>query len=443
MNLSLARALRMAPADCVALIGAGGKTTALFKLARELTPAALVTATTHLGVWQSGLADRHIPSEAASLDEINEGFQGVLLVTGKSEGDRAKPVSEGLLNWLDHYRKARSLPLLVEADGSRMKPLKAWAEHEPPIPGFADLVVQVAGMSGVGKPLTEEHVHRAERFAELGGLKVGDRVSAQALARVLIHSDGGLKNIPATARRVVLLNQADTPELQSAAQAMTCDLLTAYQAVLVASLTSGAIHAIHEPMAGVVLAAGESKRFGRPKQLLDWKGQPFVRVVAQTALRAGLSPVIVVTGANAEQVEAAVEDLNVTVIRNTEWADGQGSSIRAGVLALTQPASREGGAVFLLADQPQVTTTVIQALMEKHAQGLHPVVAPMVLDRRGNPVLFDRVTFPDLLQIEGDTGGRAIFHKHVVEYLPWHDDSLLLDVDTPEQYQRLISNGDV
>ena len=99
-----------------------------------------------------------------------------------------------------------------------------------------------------------------------------------------------------------------------------------------------------------------------------------------------------------------------------------------------------GGAIFLLADQPQITPSVIRALVEKHAEGLYPIVAPMVLDRRANPVLFDRATFSDLTTLEGDVGGRAIFHKYRVEYLPWHDDSLLLDVDTPEHYQRLISS---
>jgi len=64
----------------------------------------------------------------------------------------------------------------------------------------------------------------------------------------------------------------------------------------------------------------------------------------------------------------------------------------------------------------------------------------MVLDQRANPVLFDRMAFTDLLGIEGDVGGRAIFHKHRVEYLPWHDDRMSLDVDTPEQYQRLITD---
>ena len=96
---------------------------------------------------------------------------------------------------------------------------------------------------------------------------------------------------------------------------------------------------MHEPIAGIVLGAGEFTRFGQPKQLLDWHGQPFVHAVAQNALDAGLSPVLVVTGANAEQVGAAIMDLDVKVVRNDEWKSGQGSSIKAGVLSLIQPPS--------------------------------------------------------------------------------------------------------
>jgi molybdenum cofactor cytidylyltransferase len=99
-----------------------------------------------------------------------------------------------------------------------------------------------------------------------------------------------------------------------------------------------------------------------------------------------------------------------------------------------------GACIFLLVDQPQVTASILQALMEKHAQGLYSIIAPMVMDRRANPVLFDSRTFPNLLTLEGDVGGRAIFHLHRVEYLPWHDDRLLLDVDTPEQYKKLAED---
>jgi molybdenum cofactor cytidylyltransferase len=214
-----------------------------------------------------------------------------------------------------------------------------------------------------------------------------------------------------------------------------------YDSVIISSLEQEKIFAVHEVVAGIILAAGESKRFGEPKQLLDWKGQPFVRAVAKTALEAGLSPVVVVTGANAASVESAVKDLNITVINNEDWKSGQGSSIKAGINAFNSNShSKPGGVIFLLADQPQVTTSILRALIEKHAEGLYPVVAPMVMDQRANPVLFDRATFADLMALEGDVGGRAIFHKHRVEYLPWHDDRLLLDVDTPEMYHRLISD---
>ena len=327
---------------------------------------------------------------------------------------------------------------MIEADGSRQKPLKAWGEHEPPIPAFVNQVVNVVGLTGLGNPLNNESVHRPEIFSKLSGLQVGEIITPDALTKVLTHNLGGLKNIPPAARKTILLNQADTPELQSIARGMAGSLLSSFDSVIVASLVQERVFAVHEPVAGVVLAAGASTRFGKPKQLLDWKGQPFVRAVAMKALEAGLSPVLVVTGANSELVEAAVKDLNVVIVKNDEWESGQASSIKAGIRSLSPVGV--GGAIFLLTDQPQITTSIIRALVEKHADGLYPVVAPMVIDARANPVLFDQVTFADLLGIEGDVGGRAIFHKHRVEYLPWHDDRMLLDVDTPEHYQRLISD---
>jgi molybdenum cofactor cytidylyltransferase len=308
------------------------------------------------------------------------------------------------------------------------------------------MVVQVVGLTGLGKMLDDENVHRPEIFSRLSGLPLGQPVTTDSLVRVLTHVEGGLKNIPADAHRIVLLNQADTPELQSAARGLAQALTPAYHSVVISSLEREKIYAVHEPAAGIILAAGGSTRFGQPKQLLDWKGQPFVRAVARTALEAGLAPVVVITGANAEQVGSSVKDLNVTVIRYGAWESGQGSSIKAGIGSLTPTPSPKmgegkiGAAIFLLVDQPQVTTSILRALVQKHAEGLYPIVAPMVMDQRANPVLFDRITFPDLLLLEGDVGGRAIFHKHRVEYLPWHDDRLLLDVDTPEMYRRLISD---
>jgi molybdenum cofactor cytidylyltransferase len=462
MSIPLAKALRTHSSACVAFVGAGGKTSALFQLARQLPAPVIVTATSHLGVWQIPFADQHILTDTpAALEEIEHGLQGVILVTGSIDEDRTRPINDQLLDWLHQFCGYHAIPLLIEADGARQKPLKAWSEHEPPIPSFVEQVLQVVGLSGLGRLLDGGSVHRPELFSKLSGLQGGEPVTTEALIRVLEHPEGGLKNIPVAARRVALLNQADTPELQSVAHGMAQHLLSSYHSVVISNLKEEKIFAVHEPIAGIVLAAGESTRFGQPKQLLDWHGQPFVRAVAQNALDAGLSPVIVVTGANAGQVGAAVMDLDVKVVRNEDWKSGQGSSIRVGVLSLIKPLPSlpeirrqislddnknshvgfgGGGAIFLLADQPQIPASVIRALVEKHAEGLYPIVAPMVLDRRANPVLFDRATFSDLTTLEGDVGGRAIFHKHRVEYLPWHDDNLLLDVDTPEHYQRLMSS---
>ena len=440
MILSLAQALRVDSSPCIAFIGAGGKTTAMFQLARELPGPVIVTATSHLGTWQTELADTHLIAETpASLEELAHRWKGVILVTGEIDGERTKPIHNEMLNWLQQFCGYHSIPLLIEADGSRQKPLKAWAEHEPPIPSFVESVVQVVGLTGLGKPLLDEYVHRAGIFSKLSGTNTGERITRDSLVRVLTHPQGGLKNIPVTARKIVLLNQADTHELQSLAQGLAQSLLASYDSAIIASLQQARVFAVKESMAGIILAAGESSRYGQPKQLLDWKGDPFIRAVAKTALQAGLAPVVVVTGANAEQVEHAVRDLNVITIKNDQWTSGQASSIKAGVRSIIS-TSRAGGAIFLLTDQPQLTTSVLRALVEKHAEGLYPVVAPMVMDRRANPVLFDRATFADLLTLEGDVGGRAIFHKHRVEYLPWHDDRLLLDVDTPEMYQRLLSD---
>jgi molybdenum cofactor cytidylyltransferase len=416
--------------------GSGGKTAAMFQAARSWMKeggqnAVFLTATTHLGKWQIPLADHHI---VVGGGEIRIPDEGAILFTGEIEGDRVIPVDENILKWIHTVSKQKNIPLLIEADGSRQKPLKAPAGHEPPIPGFAEVVVHVSGLSALGKPLHEGRVHRAEIFSRLTGLAMGDILTAQALVKYLTHPHGALKNIPQNSKRIALLNQAEIPEVLSAAGGIARNLLNDFDSVIAGSLQQGNLHLI-EQTSGIVLAAGTSSRYGQPKQLLDWNGKPFVRHVTETALRSGLEPVVVVSGFRHTDVESHLLDLPVKIIHNPDYAQGQATSIQAGLSALPKNA---GSAIFMLADQPQIPVEVIRALIESHANERQSILAPLVLEeRRANPVLFDRVAFPDLMQLQGDIGGRGIFDKHPVSYLPWHDDILLFDVDKPEDYERL------
>jgi len=443
--------IRVSDSSVIGFVGAGGKTTAMFRAAQELAQA-LVTTTTHLGTWQASMANVQFawePDEPMPDMESALGA-GIVLVTGllDEETKRFRGLTPPQLERLRQLAGYHDLPLFIEADGSRQKPFKAPAEHEPVIPEFTQTVVVVAGLSGLGKPLTEENVHRAQRFAELSKSKMDEPVTAEKLIEVLTHPDGGLKNIPAGARRVALLNQADTPILQAQAHNIAQALLPAYDSIVITTLNSPLgplpepVIAVKENIAGIILAGGKSSRFGEAKQLLDYHRRPFVRVVAETALKAGLSPVILVSGANSEKVEAAVRGLPIKIVHNPDWESGQSTSIRAGITEVKLPNSRQvGGAIFLLADQPQVSVEVLRALVERHSLDLPAALAPYVFDQRANPVLFDRITFNDLLTLQGDTGGRAIFSKFSPRYLNWYDKRLLLDVDTPEDYQKLM-NGE-
>ena len=189
----------------------------------------------------------------------------------------------------------------------------------------------------------------------------------------------------------------------------------------------------------VVLAGGQSKRFGAPKQLLPWKESTLLEHVVDVALASGAEPVIVVLGHQADACRTALGDRPVQVVVNPDWAQGQSTSVRRGLAALPANVS---GALFPLVDQPGITPDIINALIERHQATLAPVVWPEYRGRRGNPVLFDRDAFPQLMRLTGDTGGRPVLQAYAghAERVPVPDAGILFDIDTPDDYARAGTN---
>lgn len=189
-------------------------------------------------------------------------------------------------------------------------------------------------------------------------------------------------------------------------------------------------------VAGIILAAGAASRFGSPKILTRWGEFTFLRHIAEQALTADLDPVIVVLGAVIKSAKAALADLPVRIVINRRWHHGQSGSIKVGLRALNPRTP----VIFLLADQPQVTQTLMRSLVEESQKTNAAIIAPLVRGQRGNPVLFSPTTFEALNRIEGDQGGRAIFSQFAIHWLEWHDESVLVDIDTVDDLKHLGEN---
>ncbi len=450
--IKLVDAIRLDNKTRLAFVGGGGKTTAMFQLARQFPTPVIVTTTTHLGTEQGALADIHFAlTEDASFPDIEKAIleNQVILLTGEPHADaRLGSIPGHILVQAKAFADDRGIPLIIEADGSRKLPIKAPAENEPVIPAWVNAVIVTAGLSSISQPASEDTVHRFAHFSRISGIQSGELISLGHIEKMLVHPLGGLKGIPDGARRIVLLNQADDAALAGEAASLADRLVGVYDAALVASLkpegrmadgVSGVKYCA-ERIAGIILAAGGASRYGQPKSLLVWQGETLIRRIARTALAAGLDPLVVVLGSTVRPIQDELSDMPVKFIINRDWKKGQSSSLRVAIEGLA--GQDLGGAIILQADQPRVPATLLRHAIERHAENVPAIVVPRVNGHPSSPVLFDQHYFTDLVKIEGDKGGRALFGKFPTQWLDWEIPGDLMDIDTPQDFQRLLERDD-
>jgi molybdenum cofactor cytidylyltransferase len=191
----------------------------------------------------------------------------------------------------------------------------------------------------------------------------------------------------------------------------------------------------------IILAAGESKRMGTPKQLLTYKGASLIARVAETAVSTALQPVVVVLGANADSIKTELSAAGLSIVLNDEWEEGMASSLRAGLNFITENNPLVDGVIILVADQPHLTSMHLLQLLETlHKTGL-PAAACTYQGKLGTPALFHKSCFPQLLALTGDTGARKILTdmNDMVAKLPFEKG--IMDIDTKEDYIRLLNEN--
>lgn len=436
-TLSLPAALQIGQSpELVAFTGGGGKTSLMLTLGQALGTGVVMGTTTHIAQKELTQVPALCPIENLSAlpDQLRR--WGRCLLVGEMAGEKVKGMSPEMPAQLLTYPAVNYV--LVEADGSRQLPLKAPAAHEPVIPPEATLVVPVVGMNSLGLPIA--HVtHRPELMAKIVGLGIEEQVTPELVAKLLTHEEGGLKRVPAHARLIPFLNQAETAEQLIQARhiaqlSLRHPRLT--QVVIGAVQTCQPVREIIRRVRAVVLAAGQSQRMGQPKQLLNWGETTILGQTLRHLSASYLYDGVVITGYQAEAVAQIAAAHNVPSLFNPHYASGEMlSSLQLAIQTIEPHIS---AVLVVLADQPMITSATFDALLIAYWQGHGKLIAPTFQGKRGNPVLIDRAYFAELLALPAGSAPRELLKRHESELylLELTTDTILRDLDSPEEYTR-------
>lgn len=392
-SLTEALALDWERHSVIAVVGGGGKTSLLFRLAEECREAGktvALTTTTHMGKR----SDFPMAAGGAKEEIFNLLQQEKVVLVGEQDQKGSEKISGVDLDTLKYLKKTADV-VLVEADGAKRKPLKAPADWEPVIPADSDLVIAVAGRSGIGGRI-ENVCHRPGLAAALLEKSIKDRVTPEDAVKLAV-SEAGLRKQVNTEFRV-LVNQVDTNADEELARRMA--------ALFQKAGVITAFSHLRDSLALILLAAGNSVRFGGNKLIYPVEGVPMYRAMLEKGLAVDADRRILVT--QYEEVAETGKGMGYAVVRNPAPERGISSSIRLGVEA----AGDAEAYLFGVCDQPYLRAWTLGRLTERYQLGPERIAAVRSGSRMGNPNIFSARYRQELLELEGDTGGKAVMRRH-------------------------------
>jgi molybdenum cofactor cytidylyltransferase len=189
----------------------------------------------------------------------------------------------------------------------------------------------------------------------------------------------------------------------------------------------------------VVLSAGESSRMGRPKALLPIDGQTFIERIVAALKQTTVGKIIVILGHNARELEAKISHLPVQILINTDYKQGQLSSLQLAVRDLQADADCDGMLVHLV-DHPYLAPALVQEMIRRFYETKKRIIVPRYHGKRGHPVIFSNTLFGELLSAPMAEGAKAVVNAHRAETLEidTQEEGIAVDIDTPELYQQHV-----
>lgn len=427
----------------MAFIGAGGKTSTLMNLGYELAEAGwrvAATTTTYINSDQLELVPCSVNTRAGSAalsDALSE--HRFAFLYDSIRGDRVLGASQRYISRL--LDSVDSDVLLIEADKAAGMLLKAPTMGEPAVPPETSLVVPVASLAVLDHDLDDQYVYNAKGIIERYGFPEGVRVKSPWVAQVMRDEELGLRGVPGKARVMALLN--GTPEkgyLRGRARLIARLILrsTRVQGVAIGSVRgAGAVYEVQRSVGAIVLAAGMSTRMGQHKVVMPWDGRrTIIEQIVEQLILARVDHIAVITGHHAPDVQRLVQRQGVETVYNAKYQSGEMlSSLKAGLKAMPAHIS---AALIVLGDQPRIQARIVNQVAMGYAESSKKIVAPSFQMRRGHPILIDRRLWPEIIDLPDNGSLRTVMnaHREQIGYVNVDTDSVLRDVDTPEDYQQ-------
>lgn len=439
--MKLQQAFEVARGDVVAFIGAGGKTSALIGMGYELMESrwrVLATTTTAIEEEQLSLMPHAMYYNmqpkviSAALSEHGFVFLYDVIRGGKVYGPSIEWTKQ-VLDTVD------SDVLLIEADSSGGKPFKAPYADEPAIPKEASLVIPIASLGALDKPLDDENIYNSQAMMDKYGFYPGSPIRSPWIAQVLRDEELGLQGIPDKARVIAFINQTPNEGYLRGRARLIAKL--ALQSPRFNGIALGSIRAadpvleVQRPVGSIVLAAGASEHMDEPKVLLPWtQGRTIIEHIIVQLIKSRLNFVSVVTGHDAALVKSRAKLMDVKVVHNRGYKTGDMlSSLRVGLRAMPENAS---AAMIVLGDQPRIQPKVVYRLLKAYSEGQGDFLIPTFQTRRGYPMLISRRYWSEILDRRQTKSIADLFDilSDDITYLPVKTDTILSDVDTLADY---------
>lgn len=441
--MKLHEAFNVLRGDVVAFIGAGGKTSTLIGLGHELAEIGWrVLATTTAFIHQDQLNllpcalryDSGHEAISSALTEHHFVFLHGDIIDGMVYGC-PQPYIRQLMDTID------SDVLLVKADFADSRLMKAPLENEPLIPADTSLVIPVASLSVLGQPFDDEHVYNLKAIHARYGFPMDKPIKSPWLAQVLRDETLGLRGVPEGRRIVAFLNRTPTKGYGRARARLVARLAlrkSRLYGVAIGSVRGvDPVHEVRRPIGAIILAAGMSTRMGEHKVLLPWtKEKTIIEHIIDQLMRSRIDHITVVTGHMSKEVKAIVEPLGVKVVFNRGYKSGEMlSSLKAGLRSMPDNVATT---FVVLGDQPRIQPRVLYQLSTMYAQTGHDLIAPSFEHKRGHPLLIGRRYWTEILGISRQGSLRDVMKRYAddILYVNVNTDSILRDVDTPDDYEQ-------